>query len=256
MTQTARPTTAICTYTADAIFVRDRSLVDDLIGEVSFTQMMYLQIMGRMPSAAEVRIVDAVLVTLMEHGITPSAIAARLTAMSAPEALQGAVAAGLLGVGGQFLGTMEGAAKLLEEIVGAPDPAATAYAIARRHRESRTPLPGFGHNLHKPDDPRTPKLLRVAEEAGVPGAHLRALRTLGTAVDEVYGRHLTINATGAIAALLGEIGVPVDIMRGFAIVTRAAGLVGHIREERENPAARYIWERAAEDVAYSGSTPG
>ena len=252
MSTSAPPTTAICTYTTDAIYVRDKSLVDDLIGEVTFTQMMYFQIMGRMPSPAEVTIVDAVLVTLMEHGITPSAIATRLTAMSAPEAMQGAVAAGLLGVGGQFLGTMEGAARLLTDIVAATDPAAAAYAIARRHRETKTPLPGFGHNLHRPDDPRTPKLLGIAEKAGVAGAHVQALRLLGTAVDEVYGRHITINATGAIAALLGEIGIPVDIMRGFAIVTRAAGLVGHIKEERENPAARYIWETAAEHVSYSG----
>jgi citrate synthase len=252
MTDRAAPTTAICAYTTDAIYVRDKSLVDELIGELTFTQMMYFQIMGRMPGTAETRIVDAVLVTLMEHGITPSAIAARLTIMSAPEALQGAVAAGLLGVGGQFLGTMEGAAKLLAEIVAAPDAQAAAREIATRHRETRTPLPGFGHNLHRPDDPRTPKLLRVAQEAGVAGAHVAALRTLGAAVDAVYGRHITINATGAIAALLGEIGIPVDIMRGFAIVTRAAGLVGHIREERESPAARYIWEQAAHDVAYSG----
>lgn len=252
MTDSARPTTAICTYTTDAIYVRDKSLVDELIGEVTFTQMMYFQIMGRMPTAGEVTIVDAVLVTLMEHGITPSAIAARLTAMSAPEALQGAIAAGLLGVGGQFLGTMEGAAKLLTEIVAAPDGMAAAQAIARRHRETKTALPGFGHNLHRPDDPRTPKLLDIARRAGVPGRHVAALQTLGAAVDEVYGRHITINATGAIAALLGEIDIPVDIMRGFAIVTRAAGLLGHIKEERENPAARYIWERAAEEVGYSG----
>ena len=106
MAEPHQPSTAICTYTNDAIYVRDKSLVDDLIGELSFTEMMYFQIMGRMPEPGEVKIIDAVLVTLMEHGITPSAIATRLTAMAAPESIQGAIAAGLLGVGGQFLGTM------------------------------------------------------------------------------------------------------------------------------------------------------
>ena len=84
MAEHAKPTTAICAYTHDAIYVRDKSLVDELIGEVTFTQMMFFQIMGHMPSPTEVKIVDAVLVTLLEHGITPSAIATRLTLMSAP----------------------------------------------------------------------------------------------------------------------------------------------------------------------------
>lgn len=253
MAETSRATSAICTYTHDAIYVRDRSLVDDLIGEVTFTQMMFFQIMARMPSPAEVKIVDAVLVTLLEHGITPSAIATRLTLMSAPESLQGAVAAGLLGVGGTFLGTMQGAAELIDEMMQADDGvAAAAERIARRHRESRTPLPGFGHNLHRPDDPRTPKLFAVARQAGVRGDHIAALQALGDAVDRFYGRHITINATGAIAALLSEIGIPVDVMRGFAVITRAAGLVGHIKEERENPAARALWDAATHAVDYSG----
>ncbi|HCO43102.1 MAG TPA: citryl-CoA lyase [Gammaproteobacteria bacterium] len=254
MAETPRASSAICTYTNDAIYVRDKSLVDELIGEVTFTQMMFFQIMARLPSPSEVKIVDAVLVTLLEHGITPSAIATRLTLMSAPESLQGAVAAGLLGVGGTFLGTMQGAAELIDEMMRADDGvSAAAERIARRHRESRTPLPGFGHNLHRPDDPRTPKLFAVARDAGVSGDHIAALQALGDAVDRVYGRHITINATGAIAALLSEIGIPVDVMRGFAVITRAAGLVGHIKEERENPAARALWDAATHAVEYSGS---
>jgi citrate synthase len=254
MAEQRKPTTAICTYTSDAIFVRDKSLVDELIGEVTFTQMMFFQIMGRMPQPAEVKIVDAVLVTLMEHGITPSAIATRLTLMSAPESLQGAVAAGLLGVGGQFLGTMQGAAELIAEMMAAEDgvPAA-AERIARRHRSSKTALPGFGHNLHRPDDPRTPKILAIARDAGVPGKHIAALLALGEAVDRVYERHITINATGAIAAALSEIGIPVEVMRGFAVITRAAGLVGHVKEELENPAARGLWDAGTHAVEYSGN---
>lgn len=254
MAEQRKPTTAICAYTSDAIYVRDKSLVDELIGEITFTQMIFFQIMGRMPTPAEVKIVDAVLVTLMEHGITPSAIATRLTLMSAPESLQGAVAAGLLGVGGQFLGTMQGAAELIAEMMAAEDgvPAA-AERIAKRHRASKTALPGFGHNLHRPDDPRTPKILTVASAAGVQGKHIAALLALGEAVDRVYERHITINATGAIAAVLSEIGIPVEVMRGFAVITRAAGLVGHVKEELENPASRGIWDAATHAVEYSGN---
>lgn len=251
-----QPGTAICTHTNDAIYVRDKNLVDELIGELTFTQMMFFQIMGRTPNETETRVVDAVMVTLMEHGLTPSAIATRMVAMSAPEAMQAAVAAGLLGVGGQFVGTMEGAARCIEELLQAPEGVAeAARAMAEHYRDNGLRLPGFGHNLHRPDDPRTPKLFAVAREAGVRGDCIAALQTLGEAVDAAYGRHLTINATGAIGALLLEIGVPWQIMRGFAIVTRAAGLVGHIKEEKENPAARTIWMAAEAAVPYRGDVP-
>jgi citrate synthase len=235
----------------DAIYVRGTDLVNDLIGKVSFTEMMLFQITGQRPTAAQTALLDAVLVTLMEHGLTPSAIAARLIYMSAPEALQSAVAAGLLGVGSTFVGTMEQAAKLLEEILAAGEGEdARAQAIAARYRDSRQPLPGFGHRLHKPDDPRSARLLALAEEHGMPGRHVRALRCLARAVDEAYGRHITINATGAIAAVLGEIGFPHEVARGVAVVSRAAGLVGHILEERREPAARFIWELAEREVPY------
>jgi citrate synthase len=191
------------------------------------------------------------MVTLMEHGLTPSVIATRMVYISAPEALQSAVAAGLLGVGSTFIGTMENAGKLIDEILTAPEGEETrALAIARRHREGKQPLPGFGHHLHKPDDPRSPRLLALCEQHAMPGRHVRALRTLSSAIDQVYGRHITINATGAIAAVLGEIGFPAEVMRGVAVVSRAAGLVGHILEERREPAARHMWELIEHEVPY------
>ena len=249
----AKPTTKIARHTADAIYVRGASLVDDLIGKLTFTEMMYFQLLGERSTPAQTRILDAVLVTLMEHGMTPSAIASRLIYDSCPEAIQAAVAAGLLGVGSTFIGTMEGCAKNLEEILAAPgNESVVAKTIARRFREAKQPIPGFGHPHHKPDDPRSPRLLAIAEEAGVPGRHIRALRLLATEVDAAWGRHLTINATGVIAALLAEIGVPAEIARGIAVVSRAAGLVGHIREEQLDPAARHIWDVVAEAVPYAG----
>jgi len=247
-----KPTTKIARHTADAIYVRGASLVDDLIGKLTFTEMMYFQLLGAKPTAAQTKVLDAVLVTLMEHGITPSAIATRLIYDSCPEAIQAAVAAGILGVGSTFIGTMEGCAANLEEIIASENQSSTAKALAQKFRAAKKPIPGFGHPHLKPDDPRSPRLIAIAEEAGVPGRHIRALRLLATEVDAAWGRHLTINATGAIAALLGEIGVPQEVMRGIAVVSRAAGLVGHIREEQLDPAARHIWGVVDGAVPYTG----
>lgn len=250
-TKKTAPRTRIAHHTPDAITVRDADLVADLIGKLTFTEMMYFQLLGQRPSQAQTRILDAVLVTLMEHGLTPSVIAARMIAMSCPESVQAAVAGGLLCVGSTFVGTMEGCAALLEEILAAPEgESGRARTIARRFHDAKRPIPGFGHPLHKPDDPRSPRLLYLAEEAGVPGHHVRALRLLAREIDAVRGSHLTINATGAVAALLGEIGIPREVMRGIAVVSRSAGLVGHIREEQQDPAARALWALAEEHVRY------
>jgi len=246
------PTTSIARSTADRIFVREADLVNDLIGELTFTEMMLFLLTGKKESTkAQIRVLDAVLVTLMEHGLTPSAIATRLIYHSAPDSLQSAVAAGLLGVGTTFIGTMEGCAANIEEMLAAPEGVeACALAIAQRHHRSRKPLHGFGHPHHKPDDPRTPKLFSVAESENVPGLHIGALRILSAQVDKVYGRHITINATGAAAALLGEIGIPQRIMRGVAVVSRSAGLVGHILEESRKPSAAFIWETVDGAIPY------
>lgn len=245
-----RPQTRIASHSNDDITIRGFSLVNDLMGEVGMTDMLFLNVMDRLPSPAERRLADAVLVTLMEHGLTPSAIAARLVFGSSPENLQAGVAAGLLAVASRFVGTTENCAVLLEEILKADDQAAAAKRIAEGARAARQALPGFGHHLHKPDDPRTGKLFAIAEREGLAGRHVEAIRILGQAVDAAYGRHLTINATGAVAAVLGDMGVPPELMRGFAVVSRAAGLVGHIREEQEEPTMRFVWDLVEHEVPF------
>jgi citrate synthase len=201
-------------------------------------------------------VLDACLVTLMEHGLTPSAITTRLVYTSAPEAMQAAIAGGLLGVGSLFVGTVEGAATLIARMLAADDGAgAEARRIAEEHRAARRPVAGFGHPVHKPDDPRPARLFAVAEEHGIAGEHIAALRALSAAVDDVYGRHITINATGAVAACLGDAGVPAEIMRGFAVLARCAGLVGHVREEQQRPAMRTMHEAAEHAVPYDGKIP-
>jgi citrate synthase len=165
--------------------------------------------------------------------------------------MQAAIAAGILGVGSVFVGTVEGSAALLERMLAsAARPEVEARAIAREHQAARRAIPGFGHPQHKPDDPRPRCIFRVAEENHVRGRHISALVVLGGAVDEVYGKHITLNATGAMAAALGDAGVPVGIMRGFAILARCAGLVAHAYEEQRRPAMRAIWDAAGGAVPY------
>ncbi len=250
------PTTRLCTHDTDSITVRGADLVDELIGELTFTEMTYFAITGRRPTQAQTRILDAVLVTLMEHGLTPSAIAARMIYGSTPESLQAGVSAGLLAVGSVFVGTMEGCAALIERILAAPDGEGAALDIADEYRSARRPIPGFGHHMHKPDDPRTPKLFALAESQGVPGNHISALRTLSAAVDERFGKHITVNATGAIGALLGEIDIPATVMRGIAVISRSAGLVAHIAEEQRTPTMRYLWDLIEEGVPYDAEPRG
>lgn len=254
MKSSDKPTTQLCTHDTESITVRGADLVNDLIGELTFTEMTYFTITGRRPTRAQTRILDAVLVTLMEHGLTPSAIATRMIYGSTPESLQAAVSAGLLAVGSVFVGTMEGCAALIERILAAPDRQAAARDIADEYRSERKAIPGFGHHMHKPDDPRTPKLFAIAEAEGVPGMHIDALRTLSAAVDARFGKHLTINATGAIGALLGEIGIPAGVMRGVAVISRSAGLVAHIAEEQRSPSMRYMWDVIEEAVPYVEGT--
>lgn len=247
-------TTELCHSTVDTILIRGRNLCTELIGQLSFTQMLFFDILGRLPTQQEILVLDAVFVTLMEHGLAPSAIVTRLTYASAPEALQGAVAAGLLGAGSVMLGTLEGSAQLLNEIVSSKDGVeAAARHVALAHKAAGKPVSGFGHPSHKPDDPRTVRLFALARVWGLPGAHIAAANALSRAVDDVFGKHLTMNASLACGALLVEIGMPLQIVRGFAIITRAAGLIAHIYEEQRNPIAWKAAKIVQDSVTYRTS---
>jgi len=241
----SKPTTSLCRYNDTEIFYRDRNLVTELLtGDSDFVTVMMQHILGRDVTPGQKRVMHAILITMMEHGMTPSAIATRSIYMSAPENLQGAVAAGLLAVGSQFVGTIENNARLLTQLVDLDADAQVARAaeIVREHRARKAHLPGFGHHLHRPDDPRALKLLEIGEAECDDPRHLRALKTLSAAVDAEFQRHITINATGATAALLGDMNIPVELMRGFAVISRAAGLVAHIAEEQQKPSGRFIWD--------------
>lgn len=242
--------TSIATSDATSITIRDQDLVDDLIGKVGFTEMIYRHLAGRYPAPGQARVLDACLVTLMEHGITPSSLIARLMIDSTPDQLQVAVSSGLNAVGNVFVGTMEGCGVILQAASKSDDPAAYLDRAIAEHRDSRTPLPGFGHPFHKPDDPRTPRLLELVYEVGLSGRYCDLLRQMNRQVDAAFGKHLTINATGATAALLLEAGLQPDIFRGIAVISRSAGLVTHIQEERRHPTARRIWQLVEEHTEF------
>jgi citrate synthase len=217
--------------TTDAITIRGRNLADDLMGTVTFTDMIFLLVKGEAPTAGQSRLLDAVLVSLADHGLTPTVLAARLTHTGAPESLQGSVAAGLLGAGSVFLGVVEDTAVFLEDIT---DRAAAAEAVRECLAEGRR-VPGLGHPVHKVVDPRTPRMYAIAEETGQLGPNLRALRWVAEAHADQTGRALPINGAGVGGAALADLGFPPSIVRGFALIARTAGIVAHLAEEQEHP---------------------
>ncbi|HYF28357.1 MAG TPA: citryl-CoA lyase [Baekduia sp.] len=253
---------AIGRATPDAITVRGLDLAGELMGQVSFVELAYLLATGRRPTPAQVRVFDAGLVALADHGLTPSVLAARLTLTGAPEALQGAVAAGLLGGGSALLGPTEDAARFLAGVLAAAGPDADEAALeqaaataVRARAAARERIPGLGHPLHKDGDPRVPRLYAIAAEEGLLGPHLALLRVVHGVAGEVTGRKLPINGAGAVGAALADAGLPIDLLRGFSLLARVAGLLGHLAEEREHPLGPGLWRDAEERLDYVAEPP-
>jgi len=244
--------TELCGAFDDRIEVRGRDLVNELMGKLTFTQMFLLHLTGTTPSPLQVAVADAVLVTIMEHGLVPSAIAARLTYLGAPESYQGAIAAGLLGVGDRFAGTASQCGELLDRIVAAPAAERQSLAVAtvEEFRRERRALPGFGHPTHRRGDPRVPRLIEIVRAHGAAGRYIEALSQLESAVSQVLGRKLPTNVSAAIAVALREAGLPTAAMRGIVLTARCAGLVGHLSEEQREPAADAMWQAVEREVPY------
>lgn len=241
-------TTRICGYDADSITLRGKDLVGDVIGKYGFTAAFLLQALGREPTARQIELVDAVLVTIMEHGLVPSAVASRLTLHGAPESFQGAIAAGLLGVGDRYAGTAGKCGELAERLTQSKDIAEEAKIVVAEHRAVKKPVPGFGHPIHTGRDPRVDKLLSMLPEDSSARAAMLALET---AISEALGRKLVMNVSAALAALMHEAGVPPAMMRGVVLVARCAGLVGHVLEESTDPVGEALWQGAEGAVSYA-----
>jgi citrate synthase len=239
-----RPRSAIGSSTRDSITLAGRDLPSEIMGLLSLTDLTYLLLVGRDPSAGERRLLDAVLVSLADHGLTPSALATRLTWTGAPEAIQGAVAAGLLGAGSVFLGPAGDTAVFLAEALAAhegselPD---VARATVADRMAAGLRVPGLGHPVHRDGDPRTPRLYALAEEEGLLGPHARLLLLVAEAHEEASGKRLPVNGAGAAGAVLVDIGIRPDVVRGVVLIARTAGLVAHLAEEMDHPLGRDLW---------------
>lgn len=237
--------------TADRVVVRGHDLAEELIGRVSLGDFAFLELKGRLPTKEESVVFNAIAVALVEHGLTPSAIAARLTYLGAPESFQAAVAAGLLGMGDRFGGSVEEAARTLQEALehSAPDAhlRTIALMVVAQYKERRKPIAGLGHPVHKPIDPRTPKLFKVAAENGFSGRYVELMELVSEEASTSFGRELPVNATGAIGAIASELEIPWRVCRGLAVMARAIGLVAHLQEEIQDPLAGEIWSRAEEE---------
>jgi citrate synthase len=241
--------TSLGTSDAGTITLLGQNLADDLMGKVGFGELTLWMVTQRRPTQPEVRVFESVLVALADHGFTPTAIAARLTYLSAPDSLQGAIAAGILGGGSRFLGVTEDCGQCLAAVLAEAGEIPTGQAgfdalaleAVKQARAAKKFVPGIGHPVHKVQDPRTPRLIQIATEEGLRGPHLLLFEAIGRVHPQVLGRTLPLNGAGVCGAVLADLGLPLAMLRGFALLARTAGLLGQIAEEQRMPVANDIY---------------
>jgi citrate synthase len=255
-----RHSSAISTSNEETIVVRGHDLVQDLIGSISFTEHFWLLVTGAIPSTMQRRILDATLVAIAEHGLVPSVQVSRMTLVAAPEALQGAVAAGILGCGSVVLGSSEAAGVFLAAIAGRIDAGASTTEAARslilEYRNEKRQIPGYGHPLHKQLDPRAQRLFTVAADAGGSGRHVDIARVVERLLPDLLGKRLALNISAAIPAVLLDAGYPVAALKGIPILARTASLIAHLLEEQQRSIGFVMSHAAAQSIDYDGKTPG
>ena len=240
----SRPVSRIGQAYPDRVEVRGRDLAADLMGRLSFTEYFHLLLTGREPTSDQRFFLDVLLVAIAEHGMMPTNVAARMTLAADPHSLQGAVAAGILGAGPVVLGTSEECARLLEE---ARTSRRAPAEVARRIHEAGGRMPGFGHPVHRPVDPRAERILELADERGVSGPYVALARALRDAVAEAWGKPLTMNVAMPIAAVMLDLGFAASAVKTVPILARTAGLLAHLVEEQEQPLG-FVLARAAEEA--------
>jgi len=241
--------TALGASSRDTITLLGQDLARDVMGEVGFGELSFWLATQRRPTSGEVRVFEAVLAALADHGFTPTAIVTRLTWLSAPDSVQGALASGLLGGGSRFLGVTEDCGRFLHDVLASVDepPAddadwdALALATVRQRREAGQLVPGLGHHVHKDGDPRTARLMDIAREEDLVGPHLQLFAAIGRVHGEVLGRTLPLNGAGVCGAALADLGLPIELLRAFALLARTAGLIGQLAEEIRHPVANDIF---------------
>jgi citrate synthase len=255
----ARSVSAISRAYPDRVEVRGRDLTSDLMGRLTFSRYFHLLLTGDEPTEEQAFFLDVLLVAIAEHGMMPTNVAARMTLDADPASLQGAVAAGILGAGPVLLGTSEPCARLLVKaqarVAAGETPDTVALDEVRSIRASGGRVPGFGHPVHAPLDPRAERIFELAGERGAAGPHLALAESLRGAVAEAYGRPLTLNVSLPIAAVMLDLGFPESSVKAVPILARTAGLLAHLAEERENPIGFAMAKEAEESVEYRPPQP-
>ena len=248
------PVSHISQAYADRVEVRGRDLTGDLMGRLSFTEYFHLLLTGQEATEDQRFFLDLLLVAIAEHGMMPTNVAARMTLAADPSSLHGAVAAGILGCGPVILGTSEECARLLAaaqaSVARGEDPAHIAAETAAETRAAGARLPGFGHPVHRPLDPRAERILELADERGVSGPHVALARHLRDAAAEAWGRRLTMNVAMPIAAVMLDLGFPPSTVKGVPILARTAGLLAHLAEEQQHPLGFLMASHAEDAVTY------
>jgi citrate synthase len=254
-----RPRTAISTSNAERIVVRGADLCDELIGRLSFGDYFWFLLAGEKPKAAASAVLNATLVAIAEHGLVPSVQAARMTLAAAPDAMQGAVAAGVLGSGSVILGASETAGRLLDEIDRAAGPDGDLRAAARdavaRLRAAKQAIPGYGHPLHKARDPRVARLFEVSKQASGGQRFVHIAEVVEEVIPEIVGRELRLNVSAAIPAVLLGVGFPLNALKGVPMLARTASLIAHLSEELTDPIGFALSYQAAREQEYTGTLP-
>ena len=250
----SRPVSHISRAYSDRVEVRGRDLCGEVMGRLSFTEYFHLLLTGREPTDDQRFFLDLLLIAIAEHGMMPSNVAARMTLAADPGSLQGAVAAGILGCGPVILGTSEECARLLEqaqgEVAAGGVAEQVAQGIARTVHASGRRMPGFGHPIHRPIDPRAERILELADARGVSGSHLLLARSFREAVAKAWGKPLTMNVAMPIAAVMLDLGFSAATVKAVPILARTAGLLAHLAEERKHPAGFFMAANAEQAVDY------
>lgn len=249
--------TAIETSDASSITIRGKDLCNDLMGNMSISEFFYFHLTGSEPNDNQKFFLDLLIIALAEHGLVPSVQAARMTLAAAPEALQGAVAAGILGVGSVILGSAEQCAEMLERtklLIKNKGYSAkeAATSVGHEYKNSGKFLPGFGHPIHHPIDPRAERVLQLADERNASGLYVSLLKEFPYVVEEVWGKPLPMNLTGPMAAILLDLEVPKGAVRGIPILARTLGLIGHLNEEQNRPIGFLMSHYGSKPIEYDG----
>jgi citrate synthase len=241
--------TALGASSLHSITLLGADLADDVMGTVGFGELAFWLATQRRPTPGETRVFEAVLAALADHGFTPTAIVTRLTYLSAPDSVQGALAAGLLGGGSRFLGVTEDCGRFLHDVLVRAGQLPTdddgwdalALETVTAQRAAQRFVPGLGHHVHKDGDPRTPRLFEIAAEEGLYGPHLSLFAAIGRVHPQVLGKTLPLNGAGVCGAALADLGLPLELLRGFALLARTAGLIGQLAEELRHPVANDVF---------------